>query len=269
VTGLPNAGSFTFAVPPTTTTAEYSLPASSIALASVAGFPSSGSFGVTDSAGTETLSYTGITAGSGAAGTLTGVSGGTSGATIAPGATAAPVAAPQVMGSSGGSPGVYTLPVSQLAVSSTLGFPYSGSMTVSDSAGTQTLSYTGIDGNTLTGVSGGTAGATIFSGVTLTAPLSETLSYTGITAGTSPAGTLMGVTGGDSGVTIADGAALSFPQGTGGPEANLSADQRRTLYSYFTYVTSPAAQATEVAAGYAPLPAAWLTAIRSGFQGNF
>ncbi|MGO9958482.1 MAG: hypothetical protein ACLP50_21375 [Solirubrobacteraceae bacterium] len=92
----------------------------------------------------------------------------------------------------------------------------------------------------------------------------DTISYTGFNASTD---TLTGV----SGVTNAIPAETTFtyPNGTGGPEANLTADQRRTLYSYFTYVESPAAQATEPGAGYTPLPATWVTAIRSGFQDNF
>jgi hypothetical protein len=92
----------------------------------------------------------------------------------------------------------------------------------------------------------------------------DVLSWTGFNRSTD---TLTGV----SGVTypIMAGTTFTFPNGTGGPEANLTADQRRTLYSYFTYLTSPAAQNTESSAGYAPLPAAWLNQIRSGFQANF
>jgi ABC-type phosphate transport system substrate-binding protein len=51
--------------------------------------------------------------------------------------------------------------------------------------------------------------------------------------------------------------------------AGLTADQRRTLYSYFTYVFSPAAQSRLAGIGYAPLPTAWLTTLRQGFQANF
>ncbi|MGO9958483.1 MAG: hypothetical protein ACLP50_21380 [Solirubrobacteraceae bacterium] len=92
----------------------------------------------------------------------------------------------------------------------------------------------------------------------------DTISYTGFNGG---ADTLTGV----SGVTNAIPAETTFtyPSGTGGPEANLTADQRRSLYSYFTYVESPAAQATEAGAGYAQLPSAWVSAIRSGFQSDF
>jgi hypothetical protein len=171
-------------------------------------------------------------------------------------------ATPTVTGNSNYSNG-YTLPVSQLSVSSTAGLAYSGSFTVTDSAGVETLNYTGINGNTLTGISGGTAGATIAIGAATTFPLNETVSYTGIASGN----TLFGVTG--DGTAIASGATLTFPSGTGGPEANLSADQRRTLYSFFTYVISPAAQATEAAAGYAAIPSLWISSIRAGFQNQF
>jgi hypothetical protein len=92
----------------------------------------------------------------------------------------------------------------------------------------------------------------------------DTISYTGFNSTTD---TLTGV----SGVTNAIPAetTFTFPNGTGGPEANLTADQRRNLYSYFTYVESPAAQTTEAGAGYTQLPASWVTAVRSGFQDNF
>ena len=51
--------------------------------------------------------------------------------------------------------------------------------------------------------------------------------------------------------------------------AGLSADQRRTLYSYFTYVFSPGAQSLLGPAGYAALPSAWLPKLRAGFQVAF
>jgi ABC-type phosphate transport system substrate-binding protein len=92
----------------------------------------------------------------------------------------------------------------------------------------------------------------------------DTISYTGLDASTD---TLTGV----SGVTnaISPETSFTYPSGTGGPEANLTADQRRTLYSYFTYLTSPAAQNSETSAGYAPLPTPFLNLIRQGFQANF
>jgi ABC-type phosphate transport system substrate-binding protein len=51
--------------------------------------------------------------------------------------------------------------------------------------------------------------------------------------------------------------------------AGLSADQRRTLYAYFTYIFAPAAQSLLGAAGYAALPSGWLPKLRAGFQEGF
>jgi len=92
----------------------------------------------------------------------------------------------------------------------------------------------------------------------------DTISYTGFDGSTD---TLTGVSG--VSFPIPAETTFSYPDGTGGPEANLTADQRRTLYSYFTYLTSPAAQNTETSSGYAPLPTAWLSLIRAGFQSSF
>jgi len=164
--------------------------------------------------------------------------------------------------------------------------PYSGTVTLTSSAGSQTLSYTSIDGNILQGVSGGT-GTVALNGATVTIPQAQTFTYTGIgigtgadagtvTAGGGTTGTgctlvaapcLTGVSGGSG--SIASGATLVFPQGTGGPEANLTADQRRTLYSYYTYLMSPEAQSKTGPSFYAPLPSGWLQTILQGFQGNF
>jgi ABC-type phosphate transport system substrate-binding protein len=51
--------------------------------------------------------------------------------------------------------------------------------------------------------------------------------------------------------------------------APLTADQRRTLYAYFTFVLSSAAQNLLSAIDYAPLPSGWLQELREGFQENF
>ncbi len=51
--------------------------------------------------------------------------------------------------------------------------------------------------------------------------------------------------------------------------APLTADQRRTLYSYFTFVLSSTAQNLLSSIYYAPLPSAWLQPLREGFQENF
>jgi ABC-type phosphate transport system substrate-binding protein len=51
--------------------------------------------------------------------------------------------------------------------------------------------------------------------------------------------------------------------------APLTADQRRTLYSYITFLLSSTAQNSLATIDYAPLPAAWLLELREGFQENF
>ena len=53
------------------------------------------------------------------------------------------------------------------------------------------------------------------------------------------------------------------------PISWLSDNARRTMYSYFTYVFSPAAQSRLTPAGYAPVPPGFLTKLRAGFQANF
>ena len=55
------------------------------------------------------------------------------------------------------------------------------------------------------------------------------------------------------------------------PNANalLTADQRRTLYSYFSFILSSAAQDLLAHVGYTPLPAGWLSQLREGFQEGF
>jgi ABC-type phosphate transport system substrate-binding protein len=53
------------------------------------------------------------------------------------------------------------------------------------------------------------------------------------------------------------------------PIRRLSADQRRTLYSFFTFVFSSPAQESYSSLEYAPLPTTWAGTIREGFQANF
>jgi hypothetical protein len=53
------------------------------------------------------------------------------------------------------------------------------------------------------------------------------------------------------------------------PIAGLTADQRRTLYSFYVYALSPVAQDRLVNTGYDPLPATWLKTLRQGFQINY
>lgn len=225
------------------------LPATQVPISSVAGLPDQGSFDVdTGTAGTTTND-----------------------------------GSPQPAGSSTN----VTLPVSSLELASTAGMPFSGTVTLTSSTGPQTLSYAGIDGNVLTGVTGGT-GTVASNGAAVTVPQAQAFTYTGIGTGTSAdAGTvtvgggttgagcttvaapcLTGVSGPASG-SIASGATLIFPQGTGGPEANLTADQRRTEYSYYTYLMSPEAQSKAAGAFYTSLPSQWLGTILGGIQGNY
>jgi ABC-type phosphate transport system substrate-binding protein len=51
--------------------------------------------------------------------------------------------------------------------------------------------------------------------------------------------------------------------------SRLTADQRRTLYSFFTFVFSSAAQESLNTLEYAPLPVSWVGTIREGFQAGF
>jgi ABC-type phosphate transport system substrate-binding protein len=51
--------------------------------------------------------------------------------------------------------------------------------------------------------------------------------------------------------------------------SRLSADQRRTLYSFYSFMFSSAAQEAYNQFEYAALPPAWVGTIREGFQANF
>jgi ABC-type phosphate transport system substrate-binding protein len=51
--------------------------------------------------------------------------------------------------------------------------------------------------------------------------------------------------------------------------SRLTTDQRRTLYSYYTMILSSTGQSVLGTANYAPLPAAWLSKLQSGFQAGF
>jgi ABC-type phosphate transport system substrate-binding protein len=53
------------------------------------------------------------------------------------------------------------------------------------------------------------------------------------------------------------------------PINRLTADQRRTLYSYSTFILSSAGQDLLGNSNYAALPSAWVPKLRSGFQENF
>ncbi len=56
-----------------------------------------------------------------------------------------------------------------------------------------------------------------------------------------------------------------------GKSANsrLTADQRRTIYSFFTFILSSAGQEVPGKIHYAPLPSSWLPKLEQGFQENF
>jgi len=53
------------------------------------------------------------------------------------------------------------------------------------------------------------------------------------------------------------------------PVSRLSANQRRTLYSYMSFLLSSTAQDEFQNIDYAPLPVTWLPTLREGFQENF
>jgi len=53
------------------------------------------------------------------------------------------------------------------------------------------------------------------------------------------------------------------------PISRLTADQRRTEYSYFTFLLSSTAQEALTSINYAALPSAWLPKLKTGFQSNF
>jgi ABC-type phosphate transport system substrate-binding protein len=53
------------------------------------------------------------------------------------------------------------------------------------------------------------------------------------------------------------------------PISRLTADQRRTLYSYGTFVLSSSSQELLSGSFYAPVPTQWLAKLRAGFQENF
>ncbi len=122
-----------------------------------------------------------------------------------------------------------------LAVASTTGFASSGKLTISLGGGAQESAIA-----TYSGTSGGDE-------------------FTHVTYQASPVGA--------TGVAIPTGAAVQ--QFGVNPQAELTPDQRRTLYSYFTYVFSDAGQAALGPAGYAALPASWVSSIRSNFQADF
>lgn len=53
------------------------------------------------------------------------------------------------------------------------------------------------------------------------------------------------------------------------PISRLTADQRRTLYAFFSFALSSTAQEKLGSINYSPLPSSWLPTLREGFQSNF
>ena len=133
-----------------------------------------------------------------------------------------------------------------LSVASTAGFPTTGAgreLTVSLGGGSTEsaiATYTGVSTSATTCTAGG-------------APC-----FTGVVWKASPVG--------GSGTIPANATVQKYGVN---PEAYLTADQRRTLYSYFTYVFTDAGQASLTSAGYAALPASWLSSLRANFQQSF
>jgi len=62
---------------------------------------------------------------------------------------------------------------------------------------------------------------------------------------------------------------LHVAAGGANPISRLSNDQRRTLYSYMTYLLSPIAQEKLGTIEYHGVPESWLPLLRAGFQKNF
>ncbi len=62
---------------------------------------------------------------------------------------------------------------------------------------------------------------------------------------------------------------LSNTEGKANPISRLTANQRRTLYSYMSYILSSEAQEHLGSIEYAPLPTTWLPLLREGFQEKF
>lgn len=117
-----------------------SLPQSTINVTSTTGFPASGTMYVTTSDGVQIVKYSGTTAT-----TFTNCTGGTG--TMTAGFT--------TTANSG-----QTLPVATINVTSTAGFPTSGTIYVVTTVGPQTVTYTGVTPTSFTGCSGGTGSTT-------------------------------------------------------------------------------------------------------------
>lgn len=179
----------TTAAPFTTTTAIQALPAGTINVAATA-------TAATTTTGTQTLPTGTINVASNVgfptSGTLNVFT--TASTTIA-------------LGSSGA-----TLPQSTIFVASTAGFPTSGSLQVTSSNGAQTVTYTSITNASFQGCSGGTGTLSFGGAVTSTAPVSQTVTYTGLSGTTAFTGCLGGFGSTANGNTVNNtGFFVNFP----------------------------------------------------------
>jgi hypothetical protein len=130
------------------------LPSATIPVVSTAGFLASGQIRVLNTAGNyQTLTYTSITGGANP--TFNGVTGGTGTLPIIAGLATSVWQRPRETTIAAGSNG-QVLPQTTINVASTTGFPASGQILVSTTAGQQRVPYTGVTATTFTGCTGGT-----------------------------------------------------------------------------------------------------------------
>lgn len=126
-----------------------------------------------------------------------------------------------------------------LTVTSTAGFPASGTISVVTTTGVQYVNYT-------------STGGTSFNGI----PISGIGSFT-------------------AGSTIAAGSQVTLITGgcqtASGPVIGMTNDQARTEYAYFTYAFSPLGQSTAYLPVQTldPLPSGWLSPLTTGWQANW
>lgn len=190
--GFPTSGTINVSTTVSTTIAlgsdGQSLPQSTIFVASTSGYPTSGTINVTTDAGSQVVTYTGITGTS-----FTGCSGGTGLMTIGNAVSGGPfVQVVTYTGNSGtsftGCSGGFGTMNTGNAVNNTgffTNFPTAGSLYITTTAGSQRITYTGTTATSLTGCSGGT-GSTSSGGSVFTS-FSPASNYTSIAAGSNGA----------------------------------------------------------------------------------
>jgi len=183
VSGFPASGSF-FAGPNTTVASGsngVALPTGTINVASTTGFPNSGSIILLSTTGSQTITYTGLNAGTQFTGCTGGAGSMFTGGTVFSSNniqtinyTGTQNASRTIAAGSNGQ----VLPQGTINVASTAGFLGSGTITVTTSAGAQTVTYTSTSGGTqFTGCSGGTG--TMSTGGAVTQ-----IAFTGCSSGT-------------------------------------------------------------------------------------